>query len=34
MALRLNVSRPTLRQGMKLLEDKGLLVPDSSGAYG
>ena len=32
MALRLNVSRPTLRQGMKLLEDKGLLVADSSGA--
>ena len=34
MALRLNVSRPTLRQGMKLLEDKGLLVADSSGGTG
>jgi GntR family transcriptional regulator, transcriptional repressor for pyruvate dehydrogenase complex len=32
MALRLNVSRPTLRQGMKLLEDKGLLVADAGGA--
>ena len=32
MALRLNVSRPTLRQGMKLLEDKGLLVAEPGGA--
>ena len=32
MASRLNVSRPTLRQGMKLLEEKGLLVADDSGA--
>ena len=31
MAVRLNVSRPTLRQGIKLLEDKGLLVADSGG---
>lgn len=32
MASRLNVSRPTLRQGMKLLEEKGLLVADGGGA--
>ncbi|MCA8879544.1 MAG: FCD domain-containing protein [Rhodobacteraceae bacterium] len=32
MALRLNVSRPTLRQGMKLLEDKGLLVAGPGGS--
>lgn len=32
MALRLNVSRPTLRQGMKMLEDKGLLVADTNGS--
>jgi GntR family transcriptional regulator, transcriptional repressor for pyruvate dehydrogenase complex len=31
MAVRLSVSRPTLRQGIKILEDKGLLVADSSG---
>ena len=31
MAARLNVSRPTLRQGMKLLEDKGLLVAEPGG---
>ena len=31
MAARLNVSRPTLRQGMKLLENKGLLVADAGG---
>ncbi|WP_289016291.1 FCD domain-containing protein [uncultured Methylobacterium sp.] len=28
----LNVSRPTLRQGIKMLEDKGLLVTDAAGA--
>lgn len=32
MASRLNVSRPTLRQGMKILEDKGLLVAEPGGA--
>ena len=32
MALRLNVSRPTLRQGMKMLEHKGLLVAEAGGA--
>ena len=32
MALRLEVSRPTLRQGMKLLEDRGLLVMAPGGA--
>ncbi len=32
IAARLNVSRPTLRQGMKLLEEKGLLVAEASGA--
>ena len=32
MASRLNVSRPTLRQGMRLLEDKGLLVAEPGGA--
>ncbi len=32
MALRLNVSRPTLRQGIKMLEDKGLLAAEPSGA--
>jgi GntR family transcriptional repressor for pyruvate dehydrogenase complex len=31
MALRLNVSRPTLRQGMKMLEDKGLLLAEPGG---
>ncbi len=31
MAARLNVSRPTLRQGMKLLEEKGLLVAEAGG---
>ena len=31
MAVRLNVSRPTLRQGIKLLEDKGLIVADPGG---
>ena len=28
MAVRLSVSRPTLRQGIKMLEDKGLLVAE------
>jgi GntR family transcriptional repressor for pyruvate dehydrogenase complex len=32
MALRLSVSRPTLRQGMKILEDRGLLVSEPNGA--
>lgn len=32
MALRLNVSRPTLRQGMKMLEEKGLLLAEPGGA--
>lgn len=31
MALRLNVSRPTLRQGIKMPEDKGLLVTEPGG---
>jgi GntR family transcriptional repressor for pyruvate dehydrogenase complex len=31
MAVRLNVSRPTLRQGIKILEDRGLLVAEPSG---
>ncbi|MER2510677.1 FCD domain-containing protein [Amaricoccus sp.] len=31
MATRLNVSRPTVRQGIKLLEDKGLLVAEAGG---
>ena len=31
MAVRLNVSRPTLRQGIKMLEDKGLLVAEAGG---
>ena len=31
LALRLNVSRPTLRQGLKLLEDKGLVQAEPSG---
>ena len=31
MAVRLSVSRPTLRQGIKMLEDKGLLVAESGG---
>lgn len=31
MALRLKVSRPTLRQGIKMLEDKGLIVADQNG---
>jgi GntR family transcriptional regulator, transcriptional repressor for pyruvate dehydrogenase complex len=32
MALRLNVSRPTLRQGMKMLEEKGLLAGEPGGS--
>lgn len=32
LALPLNVSRPTLRQGIKMLEDKGLIVSDAGGA--
>ncbi|MFB0488695.1 GntR family transcriptional repressor for pyruvate dehydrogenase complex [Methylobacterium sp. OAE515] len=32
LALPLNVSRPTLRQGIKMLEDKGLIVSDTGGA--
>lgn len=31
LAQRLSVSRPTLRQGIRILEDKGLLVPDTAG---
>lgn len=31
LALRLNVSRPTLRQGVKMLEDRGLLVAQPNG---
>lgn len=31
MALRLDVSRPTLRQGIKMLEEKGLLVSEPGG---
>jgi len=31
MAARLSVSRPTLRQGIKMLEDKGLLVAEPGG---
>jgi GntR family transcriptional repressor for pyruvate dehydrogenase complex len=31
MAVRLNVSRPTLRQGIKMLEDRGLLVAEPGG---
>ncbi|MBP7001016.1 FCD domain-containing protein [Amaricoccus sp.] len=31
MAIRLNVSRPTLRQGIKLLEERGLLVAEAGG---
>ncbi|MEF9601246.1 FCD domain-containing protein [Paracoccus sp. PXZ] len=31
MALRLNVSRPTLRQGIRMLEEKGLIVADPGG---
>ena len=31
LALRLNVSRPTLRQGLKLLEDKGLILAEPGG---
>lgn len=31
MALRLDVSRPTLRQGIKMLEEKGLLVAEAGG---
>lgn len=32
MALRLNVSRPTLRQGIRMLEEKGLLVGEAGGS--
>lgn len=32
MALRLSVSRPTLRQGMKMLEEEGLLIAEPGGA--
>lgn len=32
LAVPLNVSRPTLRQGIKMLEDKGLIVSDAAGA--
>lgn len=32
LATRLNVSRPTLRQGIKLLEEKGLLESEAGGA--
>ncbi|MBU3031069.1 FCD domain-containing protein [Paracoccus marinaquae] len=32
MALRLNVSRPTLRQGIRMLEDKGLINAEPGGA--
>jgi len=32
MAARLEVSRPTLRQGLKMLEDKGLLVSEPGGS--
>lgn len=31
LAQRLNVSRPTLRQGMKILEDRGLIVSGGGG---
>ncbi|MDP5307274.1 FCD domain-containing protein [Paracoccus spongiarum] len=31
MALRLNVSRPTLRQGIRMLEEKGLIVAEPGG---
>ena len=31
MALRLDVSRPTLRRGLKILEDKGLIETDAGG---
>jgi GntR family transcriptional repressor for pyruvate dehydrogenase complex len=31
MAVRLDVSRPTLRQGIKMLEERGLLVADAGG---
>ncbi|WP_347267783.1 FCD domain-containing protein [Paracoccus sp. (in: a-proteobacteria)] len=31
MALRLNVSRPTLRQGIRMLEARGLIVADPGG---
>lgn len=31
MALQLNVSRPTLRRGIKMLEDRGLIVSDPDG---
>lgn len=31
LALKLNVSRPTLRQGVKMLEDRGLLVSQPNG---
>lgn len=31
MALRLGISRPTLRQGIKMLEDRGLIAPDAAG---
>lgn len=32
MAVRLAVSRPTLRQRMKMLEEKGLLVAEPGGS--
>jgi GntR family transcriptional repressor for pyruvate dehydrogenase complex len=32
LALPLNVSRPTVRQGIKMVEDKGLIVSDAGGA--
>lgn len=32
LAVRLNVSRPTLRQGLKILEDKGLVLAEAGGA--
>ena len=31
LAARLNVSRPTLRQGIKMLEDKGLIAAEPGG---